>query len=308
MKKILLALLVLVLIVGAGVGGYFISDSGILNSENKVTETQVADKIDEFCKSAGWLGVEEQTVYSEKQASQIAVEQKPVNSNHSESFLGDEVDYRGRSDFIKSMLFIAKYTMLSNNVKESTFYISTATYTTDNQLSYTATMGLYYILGSDNAEIYLYDFENKLTVSIIVGLQPQRNGDYVLNILMDDIISVGGVASGIDLMQLVMDQYGETIYQFSHLWIETEVNDFSDLQLDDVSQLYLWGCDINTDTSISLNETNIVDEDVYTFDALKNVLVTEKSKTTGVSFGMRDYIEIDALKDAYRAIGYQVVE
>lgn len=307
MKKILLALLVLVLIVGAGVGGYFISDSGILNSENKVTETRVADKIDEFCKSAGWLGVEEQTVYSEKQSNQIIIEQKPVNSNHAESYLEDEVDYKGSADGIKMMLFVAKYTLLSDNVKEDTFYISTATHTI-NQSSYTGTMGLYYHLGQEDAVIYLYDFENGVTVSIIVGMQPQRNDNYVLTVLIDGVFGVGGLSRGIELMQLLMDQNAETIYQFSHLWMKTEVNDFSDLQLDEVSQLYLWGCDINTDTSISLNETNIVDEDVYTFDALKNVLVTEKSKTTGVSFGMRDYIEIDALKDAYRAIGYQVVE
>lgn len=307
MKKILLTLLVLVLIVGAGIGGYFICDSGIISSEKKVTEEQVADKIDQFCKSAGWLGIEGQAVDIEKQSNQIVIEQKPVSSKNAESYLEDEVDYQGGADAVKSMLFIAKYTLLSDNVKEDTFYISTATYTM-YQSSYTGTMGLYYHLGQEDAVIYLYDFENEVTISIIVGMQPQRNDDYVLTVLIDGVFGVGGLSRGIELMQLVMDQKAETIYQFSRLWMKTEVEEFSKLELEDVSSLYLWGCDIQNKTSISLNETNIASEDVYTFEALKNVLSTEKSKTTGVIFGMRDYIEIDALKEAYKALGYSVVD
>lgn len=301
MKKVLLSLLVLVLMIGSAVGGYFISEKGVFSSNNaKVTENQIVQKIDEFCTSAGW------SASAELKKETATYSNLNDNSNVKE-YNQDFIDYKGQESLMKSFLYIAKYTLLSDDIKENTFYISSAGYTNVDgvDVDYDATMGLYYNLHENDAYIYLYDFNLQTMVTVVVNIKPVYDNTYLLSVIMD-CGDIQASSKGIILNQMYMDQNAENISQFSTVQITTNVNNIAELTLNDVNRLYFYGCDINLKQVIELNETSIKTEGIYTFDALKDVINKEIKKTQGVSFGLREYIEVNVLKEAYINLGYTV--
>ncbi len=304
MKKILTVLFVFMLMVGSAIGGYFISENGLISTKNKsVTENQVVQKIDKFCNSAGWGEATTLHEKSKDKLSSISL----LDSQNVTDYDKEQVDFEGRENMIKSFLYIAKYTLLTEGIKDGEFYISSSSYKNSVGEESVNTMGMYYKLNDKGAYIYLYDFNLEVLVTVIVNIQPVYNDTYVLSILMDKG-NDKTFEKGITLFQLYLDQYAETIFQFSMIQLATDSNDFNGLTLDKINNLYFYGCDINLNKKISHDKTSIESETTYTFDKLKSVIIEEKNKTEGVSFGLREYIEVDVLEKVYENLGYEVIK
>lgn len=336
MKKILLALLVLVLIVGAGVGGYFIGKSGNgenTNPDNKVTEAQVVEVIDEFCESVGWVSVqnsEPNVELSMVEVSQNSVAESSSSSKHAEIYESDEMYYTdafGNSieELNKVALFLARFALSSNGVKESTFYISSAKGSMQNSSGYTveSTMGFYYRLGLTKAEIYIYDFaSNRLAYSIVVNVLPGINKAHTLSILMDYVAGPSGIIDGYQCVELKMNPFTKQVYQYTKVWMETEpvsqepdwagpqFQDFAGAQLDDIYRLAFLQCNIEDNYLIRFRKEDLSTENVYTFDVLKNMILNVIDETVEVNFSnsQADYIETDVMKQTFLALGYKIIE
>lgn len=289
MKKVLISILILVLIAGAGVGGFFVGKNvKEANSVSMVTKESVIQVLDNFSYSAGWVEKDETVT---KMSSNI------------QEYTDGKVDYKGQENFIKAMIFITKYTLLNEGVKEKEFYFSSATYESNN-MRYTSNMGLYYEFGPNCAFINVYDFDNKANVVLIVNIQPIQDEKYVLNILQDRSMQM---QSGFALHQLYMDQYANQIYQYSRLNVQTKRNNLSGITIEDVDNIELYGCDITTHEKIDISKEQIATEQTYNFEALMNVYKEQAERYSGVNFVNRDYKQIDALEKAYLNLGYQVV-
>lgn len=289
MKKFLIAILIIILIAGAGVGGFFIGKNVKGDdSVSAVTKENVIEVLDNFSYSAGWIEKNETVAKA---------------TSNTQEYTAEEVDYKGQEDFIKTMIFVTKYALLNEEVKEKEFYFSSATYEV-NGLRYSGNMGLYYEFGENSAFINVYDFDNKAHVVLIVDIQPIQDQKYVLNILQDaDMRGQDGFA----LQQLYMDQYANQIYQYSRLNVQTTRKNLSGITIEDVDNIELYGCDITTHEQIDISKEQIATEQTYTFEALMNVYKEQASRYSGVNFINRDYKQIDALEKAYSNIGYQVV-
>ena len=123
MKKILTVLFVFMLMVGSAIGGYFISENGLISTKNKsVTENQVVQKIDKFCNSAGWGEATTLHEKSKDKLSSISL----LDSQNVTDYDKEQVDFEGRENMIKSFLYIAKYTLLTEGIKDGEFYISSS--------------------------------------------------------------------------------------------------------------------------------------------------------------------------------------
>lgn len=335
MKKILLALLVLVLIVGAGVGGYFIGksgneDEGDPNVETKITEAQVVERLDDFYNA---LNVS-QSANAETNAEikLVEVTQKELasnasSSNHAELWESDEISYSGVSgkydkQAVAGFILMAKSFLSTKDISEQNFYISSVNFKRLPQEGVlTATMKCCYRIENGMAEIR-FDLENGINYSLVVDVLPNNNGDYVMNFFLDKVENSGKPIAGRELLSFVMDATTEKIYQYTTLVMETESSDkesgwvsqnfedFSNVQFEDVYQLQFYRCDINEDYRIWLYKEDLASENVFTFAVLKNILVTAEDKTVYVEFSdsQEDYIEITFLKDVYQALGYEVVE
>ena len=289
MKRVIISILVIFLIAGAGVAGLFIGKNiKDADSVSMVTKESVIEVLDNFSYSAGWVEKDEAVA---KMTSNI------------QEYTNEKVDYKGQENFIKAMIFITKYTLLNEEVKEKEFYFSSATYQS-NSTRYTGNMGLYYEFGLNSAFISVYDFDNKVNVVLIVDIQPIQGQKYVLNILQDGAMQM---QSGFALQQLYMDQYANQIYQYSRLNVQTTRENLNGITIDDVDNIELYGCDITTDKQINISKEQIATEQIYTFEALMNTYKEQAARYSGVNFVNRDYKQIDALEKAYLNLGYQVV-
>lgn len=292
MKKVLISIFILVLIVGAGVGGFFIGKNVKGDgSTSAVTKEAVVEVLDNFSYGAGWIEKENSTA---KATSNV------------QPYEEDVINYDGYEDLIKTYVFFTKYALLNTDVQEKEFYYSTATYTMfDTQ--YTGNMGLYYEFGENCAFITICDFNSDITITLIVDIQPVQDNTYVMNILTDTSMVNKNYQEGFTIQQLYMDQYANEIYSYSLLTVNTSKTNLTDITIDDVSDMQLFGCDIKTNQLINIYKDEIATEETYNFDALMNVYKEQVSRYSGVLFGNRDYGEIDALAKAYTDLGYQVI-
>ena len=292
MKKVLISILILVLIVGAGVGGFFIGKNVKGDgSTSAVTKEAVVEVLDNFSYGAGWIEKENSTA---KATSNV------------QPYEEDVLDYNGYDDLIKAYIFFTKYALLNTDVQEKEFYYSTATYKMD-ATQYTGNMGFYYEFGANCAFISIHDFDSDITVTIIVDIQPVQDNTYVMNILTDKGMVNKSYQEGFTIQQLYMDQYANQIYSYSSFTANTSKTNLTDITIDDVGDMHLFGCDIRTNQSINIYKDEIATEETYNFDALMNVYKEQVSRYSGVLFGDRDYGEIDALAKAYTDLGYQVI-
>lgn len=331
MKKILLTLLVLVLIVGAGIGGYFIGKSqndGELSTENKVTEAQVVEVIDNCCESLGWTLAENLEPSAQLSLATANLNNtKSVNSNHAEVYESNEmyyIDSYGNSieSLNKLALFFSKFALSTDEVRENTFYISSAKASMEvspgNVLNTEGIMGFYYRLGLTKAEIYIYDFaNNRLAYSIIVEI----NTPYTISIFTDHVESPSGIIDGYQYVELKMDPDTEQVYQYTKVWMETEpvsqepdwvgpqFQDFADAQLEDIYRLAFLQCNIDDDYLIKMRKEDLETENVYTFDILKNMILSARDEIVEVNFSnsQADYIETDVMEQVFLALGYKII-
>mgnify|MGYP001625420968 CR=1 FL=1 len=292
MKKFLFIFLILILVFGAGVGGYFIGNSQKTNETATITNKDVVEILDKFCYSAGWTNT---TNTNSVKAS-----------SNEEIYDKDYMDYNGQEDFIKSWIYLSKYTLLHPDVMTGQYYISNATYRY-NDYQYTGTMGLYYEFGNNCAYINIHDFNSQTTVTIIVDIAPVEKDTYQINIILDKSIVGFEQKEGVTLQQLNMDQYINEIYSFSMFTMETDEKNLSNIAIEDVSEMRLYGCDLRTHKQIDIYKTSIINEQTYTFDALLGKLKEQTSRTQGVAFGSREYKEIDVLEEVYRNLGYEII-
>ena len=292
MKKVLISILILVLIVGAGVGGFFIGKNVKGDgSTSAVTKEAVVEVLDNFSYSAGWIKKDDTATRA---------------TSNTQAYEEDVINYDGYEDLIKTYVFFTKYALLNTDVQEKEFYYSTATYTMfDTQ--YTGNMGLYYEFGENCAFITICDFNSDITITLIVDIQPVQDNTYVMNILTDTSMVNKNYQEGFTIQQLYMDQYANEIYSYSLLTVNTSKTNLTDITIDDISDMQLFGCDIKTNQLINIYKDEIATEETYNFDALMNVYKEQVSRFSSVTFGNRDYKEIDALEKAYLNIGYQVI-
>ena len=292
MKKTFLGLLMVVLIVVAGFGGFYIGKS-VSSDKTTVTKNALLSVIDDFTKGAGWT--QEEKSFTTQ------------TSSNTQNYEDSKINYNGQEDLIKAFVFFTKYALLNENVKENTFYFSEASYSM-NTFNYTGSMGLYYEFAKSCAFINLYDFSSETQVLLIIDMQPVENNTYVLNILTDKSMVNQNYQAGFTLQQLYLDQYATEIYSYSRLTVQTPALKLNDITINDVDEIHLFGCDIRTNQLINIYKDEIASEDSYTFEALLDVYTEQASRYDGVNFVSREYEEIDALKLVYEDLGYNVVE
>lgn len=299
MKKVLTLFLVIILIGGAGIGGYFIGKnvqqeepSPTVPTVTQVTKESIVEILDDFSYSAGW-------------AENIDTSSVKDTSNK-QSYDNNVMDYDGYDDLIKSYISFTKYALLNSNVKEKEFYSSTATYTMSERL-YTGEMGLYYEFGENCAFINIHDFSSDITITLIVDIKPVQENTYVMNILTNKSMLNKSYLDGFTIQQLYMDQYANQIYNYSLLAVNTLKTNLKEITINDVDDMQLFACDIKSNQLINISKEEIITEETYNFDALINVYTSQVSRYSGVTFGNRDYSEIDALEKVYEDLGYQVI-
>ncbi len=293
MKKFIISILILVLIAGAGVGGYFIGKTVQSDNKMNISNQEVVEVLDKFCYGAGWLTENKSDEGSTTLSKEVYEE--------------DVIDYNGQESLIKLMIFVCKYTLLNQEVKPGQYYVSEATYKLGENYTYSGKMGLYYELRDNCVFIDCYDFINDITATLIVDIAPKSENTYVMNILTDSSLINNSFNKGITLQQLYLDQYAEKIYSYSMFAVETEETDLAEIDVESVTQAILYGCDIRTNEKLTLYKEDIINEQNYTFDALMGKLAEQTARTNGVVFDYKEFVKTDALKQAYLDFGYTVI-
>lgn len=290
MKYFCLIGLVVILLFGSGIGGYFIGKG--INDEEKtnITNEQVIAVLDKLCYSTGWI--------DENKDNSIK-----TLSNNEQNYEEDYMDFNGQEDFIKAYIYISKFILLNEEIEPSKYYISTASYKhNDNQ--YSASMGLNYEFGINCAYINIFDFNSKTNVTIIIDIAPIESNSYQINILMDKYVYG---SEGITLQQINLDQYANEIHSYSMFTMETSHKNLLDISINDVLNMNLYGCDLINNKKINIYKNEIINEQTYTFNALIGKLKEQTNKIQGIAFGSRIYTEVNILEEVYINLGYEII-
>lgn len=92
-------------------------------------------------------------------------------------------------------------------------------------------------------------------------------------------------------------------------WVGPQFQDFADAQLEDIYRLAFLQCNIDDDYLIKMRKEDLETENVYTFDILKNMILSARDEIVEVNFSnsQADYIETDVMEQVFLALGYKII-
>lgn len=285
MKKILLVLLVVVLMIGCGVGGYFVRDH-VVEAQTYSLESAV-NVVKKVSQNSKFIKLNEEGGA------------RGLSSNY-DDYEGTKVDYNGKEAFAKTFLSLFYYAV-DGEVRASTYYTSTATYNIGN-IDVTGTINFYIDLTEDTAYFYLKDVENDMSTVMVVREEDNKAGHYQVEILMEGTFSA---TSGVTYIIIASDE--EKIIQFGYSEVETNVNNLHDIKVEDIRELTVFDCDLLGNRIMNKSTTNNNITDQQKLDVVsRSAEVFADMQFIDVIY--KDFIEKDFMYRAYKNLGYNVVE
>ena len=291
MKKIITYILIVLLMFGCGVGGYFLRDS----IENKKFEIAVAQNtIRKIAHNANFV---------ENEAPAANLNSLALNSNESTqnytNYEGTQIDYNGKEQFIKIFVSLLYYA-IDGEVNASTYYISSAKY----MVGATEVEGIMTFnikLTDKQAYFYIADIKNNMSMVMVVSSENNTRDHYQIDGYMTGTFSA---QPGLVYFKICSDNEKITQFAYSEVQWFGDVNTVNDITADSVYRITVFDCNLSTGRIMNKNQENITDEEKVDF-ATRTMKEFYCIEIADVIY--KNFVESDFLWKAYKSLGYNVI-
>ena len=274
MKKFFIAIFCLVLIAAGLVGGYFIGK----NYSNQIEgHGFVTEKLDKFCVAADW-------VEKDDKDAKAADEEMKINFN-------------GEEAYIKSFVLFTKKAF-EGELKQNQYYYSAATYQIEGNNYYGGKMSMYFSINKGVADIYVRDLNNNMTVKLNLDNKYNNDGLYTLKIYS---FQNWKLENGLSYAEVTANS--EKIVKYKHYELLTAKTDYKKLEMKDITNIKVFECDTLSKKELKLELTSMTDEQKTEY---KDSIYDSFKNYSEIGFNYVEYTEIDALKEMYKDLGYNV--
>lgn len=274
MKKFFIAIFSLVLIAAGLVGGYFIGK----NYSNQIEgHGFVTEKLDKFCVAADW-------VEKDDKDAKAADEEMKINFN-------------GEEAYIKSFVLFTKKAF-EGELKQNQYYYSAATYQIEGNNYYGGKMSMYFSINKGVADIYVRDLNNNMTVKLNLDNKYNNDGLYTLKIYS---FQNWKLENGLSYAEVTANS--EKIVKYKHYELLTAKTDYKKLEMKDITNIKVFECDTLSKKELKLELTSMTDEQKTEY---KDSIYDSFKNYSEIGFNYVEYTEIDALKEMYKDLGYNV--
>ena len=280
MKKFFIAIFC-ILLIGAGiVGGYFIGKnySDQLEGHGFVTE-----KLEKFCAAANW------------EKDEAEAKNKVAKADDEEM----EINFNGEEDFVKAFVFFTKKAF-EGELKQNRYYYSAATYQLEGNNYYGGKMSMYYTIHKGVADIYIKDLNNNMTVKLNLDNKYGENGLYTLKIYS---FKNWNLTDGLSYCEVTANN--EKVVKYSHYELYANKKDYKKVEMKDITNIKVFECDTITKKELKLELSSMTDEQKTEY---KDTIYGAFKNYMEVGFNYVEYTEIDALKEMYKDLGFNVEE
>ena len=303
MKKFLAVLLVVTLMAGCGVGGYFVR--GYIDASQTYSLDSAKEVIRKVAEAGNFLGVEEQASLLAQDDNNNGVATLGSTSNY-EDYTDSTVDYNGKESFAKTFISLFYYAV-DGEVRANTYYTSTATYeveTFEALIRVTGTMNFYIDLTETQAYFYLTDAKNNISSTLVVSSEDNTTDHYQVEIYITSTLSA---TAGATYMMICSDEDKITRFAYGELEICSAVNNLYDLNIEDIRELAVFDCNLTTKKIMNKSTTKNNISNQQKMDVVAN-MAEEFNKVKFIDVVYKDFIEKDFMKRAYESLEYNVVE
>lgn len=290
MKKFLLFALVVALMFGSGVCGYFIRGA---SREDKTMSIATAQNVVKKIAKAGNFVEEDNSVIK------TSVKTMSNYTDYEES----TVNYNGKEDFVKAFIAML-YFATDGNVRANTYYTSTATYKIGNT-DVIGEMNFYIKLTETSATFYLKDVKNNINMVMVVSSSDNTINHYQINGYM---ASTFMATDGLTYFEICSNNEKITQFAYSEIEWNGAINNLADAKASDVKKLTVYDCNITTGRVMNKSTANGNGlTDAEKLDLISRT-VNEFNSIEFADVICKKFTKSDFLKRAYENLGYNVVE
>lgn len=290
MKKIIVSVLMTILVVVAGVGGYFTYKYFDLkkdqSSESSVmTIAEAKQLINKVSSDMGFL--------------KVSTASKTLSVSYGD-YSGEEVDFNGKKDFIKAFVLAAKFAF-EGDIQEKTYYSSEASYSMFGT-TYNGSMKLYFTLAKNVLELHLYDSNAK--GEVIIKLDNSQNDENEWTMYMYANLTFAAGEGALNA-KISADTNKINDFAYSELTFTSIPATMEEFTAANVNTFKIYDCDKRVNKLLNVSESDMTQNEIRDY---AKTTVEEVNKQVSANFSeLRSYTNINFLKSMYEYLGYNVI-
>ena len=289
MKKVVSILIIVLLMFGSGVCGFFI---------NNAIPARVYS-IDEAKEIIGKVAHTANFVKDDSTSSTMQV----ASASDYESYSGTTIDYDGKEAIVKTFVSMLYYAV-DGDVSPNTYYISTAKHGTGSDIT-EGEMTFYFELTETEAHFYITDTKNDITMVMVVSAEDNTEGSYQIE---GYVTSLFDTYEGLVYFVICTDNEKVTRFACNEIAWTIGSNRVHDKNIDvnkDIRGINIFDCNLLTNTRLKISEDDISNEEVmeYVSETVKKFYEIDFDDVV-----YKDFKEVGFLANAYKNLGYNVIE
>lgn len=296
MKKIILYVLLTILVVVAGAGGYFTFKYFDLKNDQDDLDNQTA-------KSSVMTISEAKTLINKVSSDMGFLTTNSALNTSSisyDDYNGEEIDYAGKEDFIKAFVLAAKFAF-DGEIKEETYYVSKASYSMGGT-SYHGIMKMFFTLRKNELELHLFDENSNAEVIIKINNNSNAENDWTMY-MYSNVTFYGH--DGALYVQISADSNKVNEFGYSQLTFTTKPTKFEDLSDANINTIEIYDCDKTANKILNVSKSDMTSDEILEYS---KKTIEKVNKQVSVNFtDLHSYTEINFLKLTYEYLGYNVV-